>query len=308
MAPLFDQDSSPNAEGSPAERAGPAIAGHSETGPSVQSSEERVGYPDGADAVGQPALGGQDGVGEPGPRNEADATKTSVDRSPADNPAGDGDANPPAESGAGPGDTTDGTTPADGTASPAEPGEPVPVPPERVEDEASSAEHAELDDAATPSAAPAEPVTPASAEPAATAPSWPLPPPPSAEPASPTAWAPPAPAAPAEAEPAAPATAEPTPPAAEPTKVVPAAPSSAGPAPFQPHPERPARPGVAGRLASRIRLLARWPSPVRATPDQRGYSLVMLFVLAVTVGVVGAGILLGLVFFVVGALGHGSGS
>ena len=65
--------------------------------------------------------------------------------------------------------------------------------------------------------------------------------------------------------------------------------------------------GVARRLADRVRLLAQWPAPVRAAPDQRAYSLVMLFVLAVAVGVVGAGILVGLVFLIIGALGHGTG-
>jgi hypothetical protein len=54
---------------------------------------------------------------------------------------------------------------------------------------------------------------------------------------------------------------------------------------------------------NRLRLLARWPTPVRAAPGQRAYSLVVLFVLAVTIGVVGAGILLVLVFLGVGALG-----
>jgi hypothetical protein len=34
-------------------------------------------------------------------------------------------------------------------------------------------------------------------------------------------------------------------------------------------------------------------------------SLVMLVALAVTVGVVGAGVLVGLVFIIIGALGHG---
>jgi hypothetical protein len=56
-----------------------------------------------------------------------------------------------------------------------------------------------------------------------------------------------------------------------------------------------------------LQRLVRLPTPVRAHPDQRAYSLVMLFVFAVTVGVVAAGALAGVVFMIIGLLGHGSG-
>jgi hypothetical protein len=56
-----------------------------------------------------------------------------------------------------------------------------------------------------------------------------------------------------------------------------------------------------------VRHLVPWPEAVRATPGQRASSLVLLFVLAITVGAVGAGLLLGLVFLIISALGHGSG-
>jgi hypothetical protein len=58
-------------------------------------------------------------------------------------------------------------------------------------------------------------------------------------------------------------------------------------------------------VASRFEQLTHWPSPVRAHPDQRMYSLVMLVALAVTVGAVGAGVLVALIFIIIGALGHG---
>jgi hypothetical protein len=58
-------------------------------------------------------------------------------------------------------------------------------------------------------------------------------------------------------------------------------------------------------MASWFRELARWPSPVRAHPDQRMSSLVMLVAVAVTVGIVGAGVLVALVFIFIGAFGHG---
>jgi hypothetical protein len=88
--------------------------------------------------------------------------------------------------------------------------------------------------------------------------------------------------------------------------VVPPAPSSAGPAPSLREARRPSA-GLGHRLANCIRQWVRLPTPVRATPDQGAYSLVRLFVLAVTVGVVGACLLVGLVFLIVSMLGHGSG-
>jgi hypothetical protein len=60
-------------------------------------------------------------------------------------------------------------------------------------------------------------------------------------------------------------------------------------------------------LANRGRHVLRWPAAVRATSGQRASSLVMLFVLAVTIGVVGSALLLGVVFLIISTLGHGSG-
>jgi hypothetical protein len=62
---------------------------------------------------------------------------------------------------------------------------------------------------------------------------------------------------------------------------------------------------VSDRVASQLKQLTRWPSPVRARPDQRMSSLVMLVVLAVSVGAVGAGVLVALIFIIIGTLGHG---
>lgn len=92
-----------------------------------------------------------------------------------------------------------------------------------------------------------------------------------------------------------------------PAWIVPAAPSSAGPAPSQRQGLPRTAVGDAGGFTNFIKQLTRWPSPIGAHPGHRLYSLVMLFVLAVTVGLLAAGTLIAVVFVIVGALGHGSG-
>ncbi len=144
-----------------------------------------------------------------------------------------------------------------------------------------------LPPAPTPPALPPEPAVP----PAAPAPPDPGPLRPPPEPAAPLAG----PASPV------PGPVGPPPAPAEP----PAAPSAAGPAPSQREAPPTAPSGARAWAAARFQQLMRWPAPVRAHPDQRMYSIVMLLALAVTVGVVGAGVLVGLVLIIIGGSGHG---
>lgn len=100
---------------------------------------------------------------------------------------------------------------------------------------------------------------------------------------------------------------DPTPVGPPPAPLEPAtAPSSAGPAPSQFESQSLAPIRANGRVAGGAlgRLAQLWPSPVRAHPDQGVSSLVLLVGLAVTVGVVGAGVVAGLAFMII-ALGHG---
>jgi hypothetical protein len=306
MTPLFDQDSAPSAENRPSQGVGAATTDQSQT-EAREEPEERTAYPAGSDTV-EPGPDGGEGIDESGSGNGVDAAP--IEKARAEDRAGDGDTNPPARTGAGPGDATTGTAAAEPEAPAAEPQAPAAtVPSEAAEPDAAVAAPAEASGPEAPPGAHAEPEaqTPASAGPA-----WPLPPPPRAEPAPPAPWARAGPPGPAEAEaPTAAATvgpARPLPPVTAAAETVaepelsPAAPSSAGPAPSL-EPPRPAPVGVADRLASRLRVVAHWPEPVRATPDQRTSSLVMLFVLAVTIGAVGAGVLVALVFLFIGALG-----
>jgi 2-oxoglutarate dehydrogenase E2 component (dihydrolipoamide succinyltransferase) len=268
MDPLFDQDSD---EGSGASGDGPPIQGAGPTTADESEPELLEGqvpeHPEGPEAVSS-AIG-----------------------------VGDEVAGSDAGNGVGP---RAGEVDADRVEPRAEPissDEAEPGPPDR----AAAATEAPATVEPESAAAPTDDIT--------SAPGWSLGPPPKVESARDRAATPPEASAPADAEPAAPPPALPLPPmpaATEAADAVPPAPSSAGPAPSPIEARRPSA-GFGHRLAHRIRLWVRLPTPVRATSDQGAYSLVMLFVLAVTVGVVGAGLLVGLGFLIISLLGHGSG-
>src|SRR5438876_5735973 len=117
MTPLFDQDSAPTGENRPSQGVGAARAGQSQAEAPEEPSEERAVYRGEADTV-EPEPGEADGVPESGPGNGVDGTAAPMETAKADDRAGDGDANPPATTGAGPADATTGTAAADGRAAP----------------------------------------------------------------------------------------------------------------------------------------------------------------------------------------------
>src|SRR5437588_3762593 len=115
MAPLFDQDSASRGENRPTEGAGSAMAGQSGTEPREEASGQRAGYQDGSDAV---RPGASDAVDESDPDDGVDGKGTPVKTPDVEDRVGDGETNPPAVTGAGPGDTTAGAGAADGTIAP----------------------------------------------------------------------------------------------------------------------------------------------------------------------------------------------
>jgi hypothetical protein len=303
MDSLFDQDSAPDsAQSAESGSVQGARAATADQSVAERPEEEGAGNPDGSDSVGSGvglADHGVDWEGGNGLGPVTDPVEAArVEPHEKPDSSGEADPGPPVPAPTEPEASAVVLQP--GPEAPAEPEAPVADAPVAVPAAAEPETRGEPEAAAEPEA-PAEPSGETPPMPVS-----PLPPPPRVERAPAAGSAPSWPPGPVESGPPVPLTPRPAP-ATEAAYAVRPAPSAAGPAPSQLGRPRRTHARLGRRLANRSRHVLRWPAAVRATPDQRASSLVMLFVVAVAIGVVGSALLLGVVFLIISTLGHGSG-